>query len=80
MKKNNSFIIGFLVSGCAFLFMGQTYQESNSSRYHLNTHVIQGYNTIFYETIFDTHTGQVLDRKWYNEKDFKKSEKTKTTY
>ena len=36
----------------------QTYEKSNNQRYHLNSHLIQGYNTIFYETVFDN--GKVL--------------------
>jgi len=80
MKDKQSFIIGFLLSACMFLFMGQTYKNSDIQRYYLSSHLIQGYNTIFYETIFDTYTGEILERKWYNEKDFKKSDNTKTTY
>ena len=80
MNKNKSFIVGFLISTFIFLFMGQTYEKSNNQRYHLNSHLIQGYNTIFYETVFDTYTGKIIDRKWYNEKDFEKSKNTKTSY
>jgi len=75
MKNTKSILIGFLIATSMFLFMGQTNSNKNEGRYQISNFVIQGYNTKFYETTFDTYTGKIIDRKWYIESDYKEGKK-----
>ena len=75
MKNTTSIIIGFLIATSMFLFMGQTKSNQSNARYQISNFVIQGYNTKFYETTYDTFTGKVIDRKWFIESDYSEGSK-----
>ena len=70
MKDIKSFLIGFLMCACMFLFMGNTSSNSGNGKYQLSTTMKEKHWEIF-ETIINTQTGKVISRNGVDQGDYK---------